>query len=326
MILWRRAWKPTPVFLPGKSHGQRSLAGYSPWGCKELDTTEQLTLSLWRKGKVHTQGGWCPRKNGLVTRDSCKHHKPEEKRKNFPLEASKDSTGPTKTWFQTSSLWVWAVGGGGGRISICLEWFGSWYIVQQPQDTNTIPPSAVYTVDQPPLKSSSIFDFKVIMTIWPFPQFSTNTLFSSYSWDVFYFSCSQISYSKIHCFLKYWKWKWSCSVMSDSLDCSLPGSSVHGIFQARILEWVSIFFSRRSSLTQGSNLGLLHCRQTLYCLSQILPIWLSISNFYYSCSLSLICHPKKIKLFFVKYFVFHLSAVIHILYLFSEYSYIYYLF
>ena len=38
-------------------------------------------------------------------------------------------------------------------------------IVQQPQDTNTIPPSAVYTVDQPPLKSSSIFDFKVIMTI-----------------------------------------------------------------------------------------------------------------------------------------------------------------
>ena len=34
------AWQPTPVFLPGESHGQRSLAGYSPWGCKELDTTE----------------------------------------------------------------------------------------------------------------------------------------------------------------------------------------------------------------------------------------------------------------------------------------------
>ena len=40
MILWRGAWQPTPVFLPGKSHGQRSLAGQSPWGCKELDTTE----------------------------------------------------------------------------------------------------------------------------------------------------------------------------------------------------------------------------------------------------------------------------------------------
>ena len=32
-------WQPTPVFLPGKSHGQRSLLGYGPWGCKELDTT-----------------------------------------------------------------------------------------------------------------------------------------------------------------------------------------------------------------------------------------------------------------------------------------------
>ena len=30
---WRRKWQPTPVFLPGKSHGQKSLAGYSPWGC-----------------------------------------------------------------------------------------------------------------------------------------------------------------------------------------------------------------------------------------------------------------------------------------------------
>ena len=40
-IPWRRKWQPTPVFLPGKSHGQRSLAGYSQWACKELDTTEQ---------------------------------------------------------------------------------------------------------------------------------------------------------------------------------------------------------------------------------------------------------------------------------------------
>ena len=39
-ILWGRAWKPTPVFSPGESHGQRSLVGYSPQGCKESDTTE----------------------------------------------------------------------------------------------------------------------------------------------------------------------------------------------------------------------------------------------------------------------------------------------
>ena len=39
---WRRQWHPTPVLLHGKSHGQRSLVGCSPWGCEELDMTEQL--------------------------------------------------------------------------------------------------------------------------------------------------------------------------------------------------------------------------------------------------------------------------------------------
>ena len=42
-IPWRRTWQPTPVLLPGESHGQRSLAGYSPWGCKESDMTAPLT-------------------------------------------------------------------------------------------------------------------------------------------------------------------------------------------------------------------------------------------------------------------------------------------
>ena len=43
---WRRAWQPTPVFLPGKFHEQRSLVGYCPYGHKELDTIELLTLAL----------------------------------------------------------------------------------------------------------------------------------------------------------------------------------------------------------------------------------------------------------------------------------------
>ena len=50
-IPWRRARQPTPVFLPGESHGQRNLAGYSPWGHKESDMTEQLStaheMSRW---------------------------------------------------------------------------------------------------------------------------------------------------------------------------------------------------------------------------------------------------------------------------------------
>ena len=40
MIPWKRAWQPTPVFLPGESQGQRSLLGYSPQRCEEADTTE----------------------------------------------------------------------------------------------------------------------------------------------------------------------------------------------------------------------------------------------------------------------------------------------
>ena len=43
-IPWKRKWQPTPVFLPGKSHGQRSLVDYSPWGHKESDTTERLSM------------------------------------------------------------------------------------------------------------------------------------------------------------------------------------------------------------------------------------------------------------------------------------------
>ena len=45
-ICWRKESLPTPVFLPVESQGQRSLASYNPWGCKELNVTDRLTLSL----------------------------------------------------------------------------------------------------------------------------------------------------------------------------------------------------------------------------------------------------------------------------------------
>ena len=53
-VVWRRKWQTTPVLLPGKFHGWRSLVGYSPWHCKESDTTEGLHFlsfysSFWRK-------------------------------------------------------------------------------------------------------------------------------------------------------------------------------------------------------------------------------------------------------------------------------------
>ena len=46
-IPWKRAWQPTPILWPGEAHGQRSLAGYSPWGHKQSDATERLALALF---------------------------------------------------------------------------------------------------------------------------------------------------------------------------------------------------------------------------------------------------------------------------------------
>ena len=60
-IPWRREWQPTLVFLPGEFHEQKSLVGYSPCGLKELDTTERLTLSLFRYIRL-----WCNMKKNVV--------------------------------------------------------------------------------------------------------------------------------------------------------------------------------------------------------------------------------------------------------------------
>ena len=56
-IPWRSKWQLTPVVLPGKSHGQRRVAGYSPWGCKESDTTEHthsnyINISIFSSWKL----------------------------------------------------------------------------------------------------------------------------------------------------------------------------------------------------------------------------------------------------------------------------------
>ena len=57
-IPWRRECQPTPVLLPGKSHGWRKLVGYNPWGHKELDTTERLLFLSSFLWKCHTWSHW----------------------------------------------------------------------------------------------------------------------------------------------------------------------------------------------------------------------------------------------------------------------------
>ena len=72
-IPWRRKWQPTPVFLPEESNGRRSLAGYSPWGFKELDTTEQL---IWEVGRVCSNPSSTASLIFLATTASCFHPGP----------------------------------------------------------------------------------------------------------------------------------------------------------------------------------------------------------------------------------------------------------
>ena len=73
-IPWSRKWQPSPVSLPGKSHGQRSLVGYSPWSHKELDMTEHMHKETQWNTKLHTtdfipsvkKGEWKKTHYGLV--------------------------------------------------------------------------------------------------------------------------------------------------------------------------------------------------------------------------------------------------------------------
>ena len=78
-IPWRRKGQPTPVFLPGELHGQRSLAGCSLWGCKDSDTTERLSTHMHmytltsicffpgRMLENQTPGAVCPMKSLMET-------------------------------------------------------------------------------------------------------------------------------------------------------------------------------------------------------------------------------------------------------------------
>ena len=51
-IPWRKKWQPSPVFFPGKFHGQRSLVGYGPWGRKESDMTEHTQARVQRRSEI----------------------------------------------------------------------------------------------------------------------------------------------------------------------------------------------------------------------------------------------------------------------------------
>ena len=202
-------WHPTPVLLPGKSHGQRSPVGCSPWGCEELDTTELLhfhfLLSCTGEG------------NGNPLQCSC-------------LENPRD----------------------GG------VWWATIYGVAQGWTQQKRLSSSSSSRAEPGTEGVYIQMLMVIMLCYyampMLTHFSCVWLFAT-PWTVAHQGPPSMGFPR----QEYWsglpfpspmheskKWKWSSSVESDSyrpLDCCLPGSSVHGIFQARVLEWVAIAFS-----------------------------------------------------------------------------------
>ena len=100
-----------------------------------------------------------------------------------------------------------------------------------------------------------------------------------WSWHVLAYASLLVSILSQYWVLK-WKWKWSCSVVSDSLhpvDCSPPRSSVHGILQARILEWVAISFSRGSSQpTDWTQVSHIAGRRFNLCATREAPFWVSV--------------------------------------------------
>ena len=154
---WRRKWQPTPVCLAGKSHGQRSLVGYSPYGCEESDTTERLhfhfSLSCTGEG------------NGNPLQ--CSY-----------LENPRDG-----------GAW-WAAVHGAAQSQTQLK------------------------------QLSSSKESLVCTSHWKFPEFRKHC------------GCVHTQLRLTFC---------------DSLDFSPADSSLHGILQARILEWVAISSSRGSS-------------------------------------------------------------------------------
>ena len=92
-IPWSRKWQPTPVLLPGESHGQRNLAGYSPWGCKESNLTEHALKGPSLSLAVSSE---------FLARVSCPS--PWRSRTTWDISQSKDHTNLWHLWELLLSL------------------------------------------------------------------------------------------------------------------------------------------------------------------------------------------------------------------------------
>ena len=244
----RRQWHPTPVLLPRKSHGRRSLEGCSPWGCWGSDTTEQLhfhfSLSCIEEG------------NGNPLQCSC-------------LENPRDG-----------GAW-WAAVYGVTQSRTLLKWPSStssmWLCVSSVSSPFLFIAEYNFTI----YMSTFVYLFSSRWTLELFPVLCSckwgcceHSCHFFCVWHMFSCALGKTSRKRMkHLLNVYLIYTFylphvlsltffislhygsevkmlvaqSCLTLCDPMDCSLPGSSVHRIFQARILEQIAISFSRGSS-------------------------------------------------------------------------------
>ena len=191
-IPWRRAWQPTPVFLPGASHGQSSLVGYSPEGHKDSGH-DWATNTFTFMHNTQTD------KLAIETMVSASITK-----KKFFLICLLD------VFESLLSLW---------QYCFCLKLYFFFFFLMH----------GTWDLSSPTRDWTPALEGKVLATgpPWTSPTKTQKGIHSDYS-------CA--------CVLTH-----SCVRLANRDDCSPSGSSVHGILQARLLEWVATPFSRAPS-------------------------------------------------------------------------------
>ena len=243
-----QSWHSTPVLLPGKSHGWRSLVGCSPWGLEESDMTEWLhfhfSLSCIGEG------------NGNPLQCSCLENPRDGGAWWAAIYGVAQSRTRLKRLSSSSSREAWSAAVHG--VAKSRTWLSNWTertllgscaASNKAHTFQTVPPPQTLSIKA---RLSPQFPF--------FPR--SSSILSRWWWGGFCLSLVRSPLRAVCMSIAQ-----SCLTLCNPMDCSPPVSSVRGISQARILEWFAISFSKGSSPPRHETLvSWVSCigRQVLY--------------------------------------------------------------